>query len=154
MRQLAARLVDDARLAIEPGQGRVEFAAGEIAAEPPYRSRSGRFSVEPVDLQPPARRARGDRIDQRAAARMVEPGVVTARRPDRSVSSQPARMLDQRLPLVAGTSTVSVGLSPARAASVRLGARRRAWIVTVAPACSAGVVWMFEPADMEQRPAR
>ena len=46
--------------------------------------------------------------------------------------------------MVAGTSTVSVGRSRAMAASVASGVKR-GWIVTVAPSCSAGVVWMLRP---------
>ena len=46
--------------------------------------------------------------------------------------------------LVAGTSTVSVGCSAVNAASVASGAKR-ACSVTVAPSCSAGVVWMLSP---------
>ena len=46
--------------------------------------------------------------------------------------------------MVAGTSTVSVGRSRAMASSVASGAKR-ACRVTVAPSCSAGVVWMLSP---------
>ena len=46
--------------------------------------------------------------------------------------------------MVAGTSTVSVGRSRSIASSVGPGAKR-ACSVTVAPNCSAGVVWMLSP---------
>ena len=46
--------------------------------------------------------------------------------------------------IVAGTSTVSVGRSLVSAFSTASGAKR-ACKVTVAPSCSAGVVWMFSP---------
>jgi hypothetical protein len=46
--------------------------------------------------------------------------------------------------MVAGTSTVSVGRSRAIASSAASGAKR-ACSVTVAPSCSAGVVWMLRP---------
>ena len=46
--------------------------------------------------------------------------------------------------MVAGTSTVSVGRSRSIASSAASGAKR-ACSVTVAPSCSAGVVWIFSP---------
>ncbi len=46
--------------------------------------------------------------------------------------------------IVAGTSTVKVGRSRAMVASAASGVKRE-WMVTVAPWCSAGVVWMLRP---------
>jgi hypothetical protein len=46
--------------------------------------------------------------------------------------------------MVEGTSTVSVGRSSSIAASVA-SAAKRGWIVTVAPAWRAGMVWMLSP---------
>ena len=71
----------------------------------------------------------------------LEP-VATARMPERSVLSQSGCWISACI--IAGTITISVGLSVAIACSAVSGAKRD-WIVTVAPSCSAGVVWMLSP---------
>ena len=72
---------------------------------------------------------------------MVDP-VETALSEERSVVAQPGCSVTAWM--IAGTSTVKVGRSRSMAASVVSGVKR-AWIVTVAPSCSAGVVWMLRP---------
>ena len=72
---------------------------------------------------------------------MVDP-VETARSEERSVSAQSGWSLTAWI--VAGTSTVNVGRSRAMVASAASGVKR-GWMVTVAPWCSAGVVWMLRP---------
>ena len=72
---------------------------------------------------------------------MVDP-VETAFREDRSVVAQSGCSVTAWM--VAGTSTVKVGRSRSIAASVASGVKR-GWMVTVAPWCSAGVVWMLRP---------
>ena len=72
---------------------------------------------------------------------MVDP-VETAFSDERSVVAQAGCSLTAWM--VAGTSTVRVGRSRSMAASAASGVKR-AWIVTVAPCCSAGVVWMLRP---------
>ena len=73
---------------------------------------------------------------------IVDDPVFTSRRLERSVRSQSG--CEYTACSVAGTSSVSVGR---RAATSRRNApgSKRAWIVTVAPACSAGSVWMHRP---------
>ncbi len=72
---------------------------------------------------------------------MVDP-VEIALKEDKSVVAQPGWSVTAWM--IAGTSTVRVGRSRSIVASVVSGAKR-AWIVTVAPCCSAGVVWILSP---------
>src|SRR5262249_48206190 len=73
---------------------------------------------------------------------IVDEPVWISRKLARSVAGQSGWVKTARI--VAGTSSESVGRRLVTSRS-HAPASKRAWIVTVAPACSAGRVWMHRP---------